>query len=164
QLLDCSSGEDICANGAAFAPIYAYIEKQGMTSLTNYPYLAQKGRCNRQKERQVIAKIGGWKWITTNGDEERLLKAVQSDGPVAVAIHASDAWSRYSRGVFSGPCGGGINHAVLVVGYGYDGQSDRDFWIVKNSWGEGYGDRGYVYMHRNGGNVCSIASHTVQVY
>ena len=62
-------------------------------------------------------------------------------------------------GIYYEPnCSGSLlNHGVLVVGYGTttDGQ---DYWIVKNSWGVLWGDKGYVKMARNRNNNCGIAS------
>ena len=52
-----------------------------------------------------------------------------------------------------------INHAVTVVGYGT--QDGEDYWLVKNSWGRGWGDEGYIKIQRGVG-MCGIGkSHVV---
>jgi len=51
-----------------------------------------------------------------------------------------------------------LNHAVLVVGYGTYGYSGKEYWLVKNSWGTSWGEKGYIQMARNRNNSCGIAS------
>ncbi len=51
-----------------------------------------------------------------------------------------------------------INHGALVVGYDTD-EADQDYWIVKNNFGTGWGQDGYIWMARNRGNMCGIASY-----
>uniref|UniRef100_A0A8C2GKT3 Cathepsin S-like n=1 Tax=Cyprinus carpio TaxID=7962 RepID=A0A8C2GKT3_CYPCA len=64
----------------------------------------------------------------------------------------------YTAGVYNDPtCTKKVNHAVLAVGYG--ATAGQDFWLVKNSWGTGFGDGGYIRMARNQNNMCGIASY-----
>ena len=57
--------------------------------------------------------------------------------PVAVAVDASN-WSSYSKGVFSN-CLKNINHAVVAIGW-----TSTNAWIIRNSWGSGWGENGYI--------------------
>merc|ERR1712060_645269 len=58
-----------------------------------------------------------------------------------------DGFQQYESGVLTGYCGTGLDHGVLLVGYGTDGTDD--YWKVKNSWGADWGESGYIRLCRN---------------
>lgn len=49
-----------------------------------------------------------------------------------------------------------VNHAVVVTGFGKD-ENNTEFWTIKNSWGENWGNKGYFNMVK-GENMCGIAT------
>ena len=90
--------------------------------------------------------------------ETKLMTLVSTYGAAVSYIYASDAgFGNYANGVFDGCTSQNINHAILVVGYGTDAASGKKFWLVKNSWGTGWGSNGYIKIFR-GNNQCGIGN------
>lgn len=54
-----------------------------------------------------------------------------------------------------------INHAVTIVGYGVQ-NTTINYWVVRNSWGTGWGQKGYILMVR-GTNLCHIEEYVYYV-
>lgn len=159
QLVDCSRkyGNMGC-NGGLMDNAFKYIKANGgIDTEESYPYTGKDGTC-KYNPGNVGATVTGYTDIP-EGDEEALKQAVATVGPISVAIDASHfSFQFYHTGVYNEPsCSSSqLDHGVLAVGYGtYQG---KDYWLVKNSWGSGWGLKGYIRMTRNKHNQCGIAS------
>ncbi|KAG5876324.1 hypothetical protein JTB14_004151 [Gonioctena quinquepunctata] len=152
QLLDCSGpyGNGNCQQGGVMANAFNYVKDHGIMSEANYPYEGQMGTCRYAADR-ISLKMNGYVAIN---DENVLQQAVGTIGPASIAINANNLQS-YAGGVYNDPsCPQATNHGVLAVGYGNAGMN---YWIIKNSWGTGFGEGGYFRMTR-GVNMCGINS------
>jgi C1A family cysteine protease len=74
-------------------------------------------------------------------------QAIMDYGPVSVAMTANDAFQAYTGGDFGGPAcvSGTVNHQVVLVGWD-DSRGTDGAWILRNSWGTGWGEAGYMYI------------------
>ncbi|KAJ8335259.1 hypothetical protein SKAU_G00408980 [Synaphobranchus kaupii] len=158
NLLDCSTsyGNHGCKGGYLSKAFKYIIGNKGIDSDSSYPYEHREGKC-RYSVRGRAGYCSGYR-IVRKGNEKALQSAVANVGPVSVGINALlPSFHYYRGGLYDDPtCGSKINHAVLVVGYGTD--RGRDFWLVKNSWGTGWGESGFIRMARNKKNQCGIAN------
>jgi len=161
QLVDCSRGEgNEGCNGGLMDYAFEYVRDNGIQSEDSYKYTARDGKCVADKTK-VVTKISGYADVTAN-DEDALAAAV-AQHPVSVAIEAdSIVFQFYSSGVIeSNSCGTNLDHGVLAVGYDSNpANKDKPHWKVKNSWGAGWGDKGYVKILKQGGKtkgICGIA-------
>ncbi|KAG8293407.1 Cathepsin L [Homalodisca vitripennis] len=159
NLVDCSRkyGNEGC-NGGLMDNAFKYIKNNhGIDTEQSYPYEAEDKQC-RYSPSDAGASDSGFVDLP-EGNEKKLMSAVAIIGPVSVAIDAShESFQFYSQGVYyESDCSSTeLDHGVLVVGYGTEGQND--YWLVKNSWGLTWGDQGYIKMARNKDNNCGIAS------
>jgi len=161
ELVDCSTSYgNLGCRGGLMDYAFAYIrDNKGDDTEQSYPYEARDDKC-RFKPKDVGATDTGFTDIDS-GDEDALNDAVGTQGPVSVAIDASQSsFHFYKDGIYSDPnCSQTqLDHGVLAVGY--DTSNGTDYWIIKNSWGASWGDLGgYMYMIR-GQDMCGIATES----
>ncbi|KAL0715555.1 hypothetical protein Bca4012_064877 [Brassica carinata] len=119
------------------------VKNQGSCDL-EYPYQAKPGQCHWNRPAIMIK---GYETVPSN-NEIALLDAVLRQ-PVSVNIDSRmDSFRHYKEGVFDArDCGIEVNHAVALVGYGVT-EDGIMYWLVKNSWGENWGEKGYMRIRR----------------
>ncbi|KAL7722994.1 Cysteine proteinase 3 [Entamoeba marina] len=159
QIVSCS-GQGKC-NGGNAGSTYEYIQNNGLMDESDFPYEDSNGTCKYDKSKTVVT-CDGYSNLKI-GSEAALTEAI-TEGPVFVAIDANHAsFMFYKNGIYSNPTCSRIKlcHAVVAIGYG--SENGEDYYIVRNSWGEDWGEDGYVRMTRNGNNQCGIATAAVVV-
>ncbi|CAO2173927.1 unnamed protein product [Urochloa humidicola] len=146
QLVDCDTLDHGCKGGIHFRALHWITSNGGIPTEKEYPYEARQGKCDHSKTPNPATTISGFRRVASR-NEESLQNAVAAQ-PVSVSIEAGGTnFQHYKKGIYNGPCGTKLNHDVTVVGYGHDGKDK--YWIVKNSWGLKWGDRGFIKMKMN---------------
>ena len=160
QLLDCSiTYGDMACKGGLMDNAFEYAIDYGLCLEQDVPYEAKRESCEYSN---CEAEVEFSECQDVPSGDQLALKAAVSQQPVSVAIQADKiVFQSYSSGVITGDaCGTNLNHGVLIVGYGTE--NGVDYWLVKNSWGDSWGDNGYVKIGRNDTvnnlGVCGIAS------
>lgn len=185
QIIDCVPNPMSCGGtggcqGATAELAMDYVAKVGLVTSEEKSYKAAESACPIEMKpptpslRSVLKQpvsmpevtvltggglsfgMQGWKKLPVN-IAEPLVEALYERGPVVVSVAAASAWNSYASGIMAG-CDADaiINHAVALVGYGQEGK--YKYWQIQNSWGEGWGERGFVRLlrldHRNETAFC----------
>ncbi|KAH7567462.1 hypothetical protein JRO89_XS07G0076900 [Xanthoceras sorbifolium] len=159
ELVDCDTSYNEGCNGGLMDYAFEFIiNNGGIDSDEDYPYTAMDGRCDTYRKNAKVVSIDDYEDVPVN-DEKALQKAVANQ-PVSVAIEGGGrAFQFYESGIFTGTCGTALDHGVAAVGYGTE--NGVDYWLVRNSWGNSWGESGYIKMERNlvgtGTGKCGIA-------
>ena len=156
NLVDCDQGNNGCKGGLERVA-FDYVIGHGINLEEDYPYVGQQKSCRFNSSRTVDPIKD---YISLRGkDEIKLTCYLARLGPISVGIDAGPrSFQHYKSGVYyDRSCKKiGLNHSVLLVGYGSG--ENGDYYIIKNSWGTKWGDNGYMKMARNKQNACGIAS------
>jgi KDEL-tailed cysteine endopeptidase len=160
QMIDCSSsyGNNGC-NGGLMTNAFRFTRKYGVELDSGYRYKASEGNCNKNAKK-VVFKNTGHREVQANNP--LALKQAVARQPVSVGIGASSqAVQLFKSGIITSGCPKDLDHGVLIVGYDV-AKNGQEYWIVKNSWGSGWGQNGYMNIaigSQNGGaGLCGINS------
>jgi len=159
QMVSCAPNPNDCGGtGGCQGSVqwlgFNYTQVAGGLSLeTQYPYKGVTGTCEKSNIKPA-ASVKGYVRLPAN-NYTALMNAVATIGPIAISVDAS--WMDYETGVYKGDCGTTIDHAVVLVGYGTD-KTGGDFYLVRNSWGTTWGDKGYIKLarHSDDSQECGI--------
>jgi hypothetical protein len=161
QLVDCAGayGNNGC-NGGLMSNAYEYYRKAaGPCEQKSYPYTARDGAC---KTCSAVSgfKVTGYKSVA-RGDDAHVEQILEKKTIVGVALAASSsAFQFYKSGVVHGCTDRGVNHGVTLVGVG--NVAGDNFYLIRNSWGQSWGDNGHIRL--GAGGECALTTSSFDVY
>ena len=117
----------------------------GAVYSSDLPYTGKDSSCPANL--QYHEKIENWAYVGSPSgslpDTNDIKRAIMDFGPVSVAVNVTFSFQFYRSGIFSScdkSTENDLNHAVNLVGWNDDG----GYWIMRNSWGKGWGENGYM--------------------
>ncbi|KAL7738100.1 hypothetical protein ACLKA6_006447 [Drosophila palustris] len=164
NLIDCADDYGNMGCDGGFQEYgFEYIRDHGITLANKYPYEQYEMECKQNETagiypRESIVKIRDYARIDP-GDEQKMKQVIATLGPLACSMNAgSISFEQYDGGIYEDEeCNQDeVNHSVVVVGYGTE--NGRDYWIIKNSYSQNWGESGFMRLPRNAGSFCGIAS------
>jgi cathepsin L len=179
-LVDCApvrgdgANKTTCAPSRQPANIYlSWVTKNKIKMATEaeYPYLGAAVNasstgpvCQATNTSRAFNPEGRIKkaiHTSSKGTERILKKLVLKYGAVVTTVSTNAAFRNYKGGVFSGcprmknKARQPPNHVVAVVGFGRDEKTGRKYWLIKNSMGTSWGEKGFMRLRRDV-NMCGI--------
>ncbi|CAH0474720.1 unnamed protein product [Peronospora belbahrii] len=140
-LINCHAGGT--CNGGNPGLVYEYAHRHGIPDQTCQAYQATNLRCDQFA---ICETCWPSKELLSSSAE------IYKRGPIGCGVHATKKFEAYTGGIYSEhvmfPF---INHEISVAGWGYDEETDTEYWIGRNSWGTYWGENGWfrMQMHHN---------------
>jgi len=180
--MDCSAREWMC-EGSFFSKVAeGILKKGGAAKLSEYPYTAKSQSC-KSGQFALEGAIKSYKII--DNSKQSIIGAVNEWHPVPTTIGAGGSMMAYKGGGVMKSCQNiGTNHQMEIVGYScgkavdaagncaFDASGElvgkaasEGYWIIRNSWGVGYGEKGYLYisMYNSQGKLCNNVTEEVGI-
>ena len=159
ELVDCDKLDQGCNGGLPENAYKAIAKLGGLESEQDYKYDGMDEKCHFDQSKVQATVTGG---VRISQNETEMAQWLVKNGPISIGINAN-AMQFYMGGVshpWSFLCSSsGLDHGVLIVGYGVHTTKYthrvQPYWIVKNSWGPGWGENGYYLVYRGDG-TCGV--------
>ncbi|XP_046455089.1 ervatamin-B-like [Daphnia pulex] len=154
QLVDCSRVNG-CSGGWEHEAWKYLSANGGQATESSYAYTAKNGTCRFSTSTMSIgAKVSSSAYVEWVGTVDKMKTVLASGRILSIYMQLPSTFFNYKSGVFYDTnCVANNAHAMNVVGYG--ALSGVDYWVVRNSWGSGWGAAGYVLVRR-GVDLCMI--------
>jgi len=153
EIVDCDTGESGCDGGDPQQAYMFVVQIGGMDSAASYPYTGEDGTCAFSAA-NVMAKISN-EANGFGGSETQMAANLASTAPFSIIVDAS-SWQYYTGGILpASQCGQSLDHAVIACGY-----QMGNYWNVRNSWGTGWGESGYIRL-QFGQNTCGLTTEVL---
>jgi len=131
EFMRCAGAQDPCGDWGAVLEV-------------DFPYRARDLPCGCPYDHPYW--IDNWRRVQDplgSGGVERIKQAIYQYGPVVACVYVNNPFFAYGGGIFNACEDGPINHAIALVGWD-DTQGREGVWILRNSWGPGWGEDGYM--------------------
>jgi len=151
SIIECAGAGDCKGGNSGWA--FDYFQNEGPVSEEVSPYAARNGTCGQNRKEKF--RIAAWAYIPRNGPEETytvedIKAALCKYGPLASAVTVTEHFMYYTGGIFDEfSSQKNINHAITIVGW----DDDKEAFLIKNSWGEGWGEKGYMWIKYGCNNI-----------
>ena len=147
ELLDCTyektKGKNGCKGGWHYKAFYWSIINGGrLAANKNRPYENRDRECRAHKTKNAMKAAKIFAQVRVPATEQAHIEALQN-GALASVLEATDKFESYDGEIMRDTtCHSYANHVVTMVGY------THTFIVIKNSWGTGWGEKGFARLAR----------------